>query len=73
MNTCREHQEEEDKRLEKIVHDAIDGKMRTRKRQTGLGFEDSDSESDDDTRARRLRPKKRKVEGDTLEAMRECF
>lgn len=61
----REHQEEEDVRMEKMAVDATTGKMRQKRRQGGLGLDDSDDsdneEDDKDARARRKMAKKRKV------------
>lgn len=68
----REHQEEDDKVVEKVVQDAVQGKMRTKKRDRGIGFEDDESESEDENKVRRAKlPKKRRIEGDTLDAYRE--
>ncbi|KIJ70449.1 hypothetical protein HYDPIDRAFT_78205 [Hydnomerulius pinastri MD-312] len=67
----REHEEEDDQRLEKLHQDAIEGKFRMKRRDRGVGFED-DSDDDDDDEARRIRQrmyKKRKIEGDDLEAL----
>ena len=73
---CREQQNEDDERLEKEVHDVVAGKRRTRRRRGGagglLGSDASDDESSDDEDARALRrrfAKKRRVEGDTLDAL----
>ncbi|KAF9224303.1 hypothetical protein BS17DRAFT_779610 [Gyrodon lividus] len=67
----REHEEEDDQQLEKLHQNAIEGKFRMKRRDRGVGFED-DSDEDDDDEARRIRQrmyKKRKVEGDDLEAL----
>ncbi|KAG1753709.1 MRC1-like domain-containing protein [Suillus paluster] len=66
----REHEEEDDKKLEKLHHDAVEGKLRMKRRDRGIGFdEDSDDEDEDENnrRIRRSMNKKRKVDGDTLE------
>lgn len=70
----REQQNEDDERLEKEVHDVVAGKRRTRRRRGAgglLGSDVSDDESsDDEARALRRRlAKKRRVEGDTLDAL----
>jgi mediator of replication checkpoint protein 1 len=72
----REQQNEDDERLEKEVNDVVAGKRRTRRRRGGagglLGSDASDDESSDDEEARALRrrlAKKRRVEGDTLDAL----
>ncbi|KAG8218354.1 hypothetical protein J3R82DRAFT_3973 [Butyriboletus roseoflavus] len=67
----REHEEEDDQRLQKLHQDAIEGKYRMKRRDRGVGF-DEDSDEDDDDDARRIRQrihKKRKIEGDSLEAL----
>ncbi|KAF8558978.1 hypothetical protein OG21DRAFT_1480851 [Imleria badia] len=68
----REHEEEDDERLQKLHQDAVEGKFRMkRSRDRGVGFEDESDEDDDDD-ARRIRQrihKKRKIEGDSLEAL----
>ncbi|KAI0069203.1 hypothetical protein BV25DRAFT_115477 [Artomyces pyxidatus] len=69
MEKHQEHQEEDDARLEKIARDAIEGKLRT-KRRSGVGLGDSDSEDDEDEHAREQRrrmAKKRKIHDDELE------
>lgn len=75
INTkCREHQTADDARLEKEVQDVVAGKKRTRRRGGAgglLGSDDSD-EDEDDEEARALRQrlaKKRRVAGDTLDAL----
>ncbi|KAH0839632.1 hypothetical protein J3R83DRAFT_548 [Lanmaoa asiatica] len=67
----REHEEEDDQLLQKLHQDATEGKLRIKRRDRGVGFED-DSDEDDDDDARRIRQrihKKRKIEGDSLEAL----
>jgi hypothetical protein len=72
---CREQQNEDDERLEKEVNEVVAGKRRTRRRRGGagglLGSDVSgDESSDDEARALRQRlAKKRRVEGDTLDAL----
>jgi MRC1-like domain len=70
----REHQTEDDARLEKEVQDVVAGKRRTRRRGGAgglLGSDESDEEEDDEeARALRRRlAKKRRVAGDTLDAL----
>ncbi|KAG1820532.1 MRC1-like domain-containing protein [Suillus subaureus] len=66
----REHEDEDDKKLEKLHQDAIDGKFRMKRRDRGIGFEedsDDDEEDENNRRIRRGMNKKRKIDGDTLE------
>ncbi|KAG1874779.1 MRC1-like domain-containing protein, partial [Suillus subalutaceus] len=66
----REHEEEDDKKLEKLHQDAIDGKFRMKRRDRGIGFEEDSDDDDEDENNRRIRRgmnKKRKIDGDTLE------
>ncbi|KAI0260518.1 hypothetical protein BC834DRAFT_973382 [Gloeopeniophorella convolvens] len=69
------HQEQEeaaDARLERAVQDVVAGKRRTRARTGGLLGSDgsSDDDDDEDARARRARvAKRRRVAGDTLDAL----
>ncbi|KAL6309572.1 MRC1-like domain-containing protein [Sparassis latifolia] len=71
LEKVREHQQEDDRALEKVHMDAIEGKYRTKRRDRGVGFDGSDS--DDDDEARRLRrntiSKKRKIDRDSLEEL----
>lgn len=63
--------EEDDERLQKLHQDAIEGKFRMKRRDRGIAIE-YDSEEDEDDNARRIRKrmyKKRKIEGDSLEAL----
>lgn len=67
----REHQEADDAAIEKLHMDAIEGKLRKKKR-GGLGIDDDsedDDEDDDDKRRRRQMAKKRRIDGDNLEAL----
>ena len=68
----REHAQEDDAELEKLHKNAIAGKLRHKRRDRGLGFEDSDSDVDEEDEAKRIRRrmyKKRKIEGDSLDAL----
>ncbi|KAG9317178.1 hypothetical protein JVU11DRAFT_1371 [Chiua virens] len=66
----REHEEQDDERLQKLHQDAIEGKLRMKRRGLGVDLEDnSDEDEDDDHRIRQRIYKKRKIEGDTLEAL----
>jgi len=67
----REHQEEDDRALEKYHRDAAEGKHRVKRRGRGLDMDDSDDEDEDEeaSRIRRQLRKKRKIEGDNLEAL----
>lgn len=70
VEKAREHEEQDDAKIAKVVHDVVQGRMRTKRRNRGLGMEDSDSEEEDEE-ARMLRRKsmnkKRRIEGDKLE------
>ncbi|KAG0699868.1 MRC1-like domain-containing protein [Suillus ampliporus] len=66
----REHEEEDDKKLEKLHQDAVVGKLRMKRRDRGIGFDDDSDDEDEDENNRRIRRgmnKKRKIDGDTLE------
>ena len=71
--SCREHQTEDDARLEKEVQDVVAGKRRSRRRGGAgglLGSDESDEEDDEEARVLRRRlAKKRRVAGDTLDAL----
>ena len=58
--------------MQKYHQAAIEGKYRIKRRGGGFAMEDSDSDEDEDDEARRARRrmyKKRRIEGDTLEAL----
>ncbi|KAH7931349.1 hypothetical protein BV22DRAFT_1053282 [Leucogyrophana mollusca] len=68
----REHEEEDDRKIEKLHQDAVEGKMRMKRRDRGVGFDDDSGDEDEDERNRRIRNnmyKKRKIDGDNLEAL----
>ncbi|THH18016.1 hypothetical protein EW146_g2906, partial [Bondarzewia mesenterica] len=70
LEKVKEHQEEDDAKLEKLHRDAVEGRLRVKRRGRGIDLEDSESEEEDyDARMARLRMKKRKIDGDTLEAL----
>jgi mediator of replication checkpoint protein 1 len=74
LHVYREQLGQDDQELEKIHRDAVDGKLRTKRRNRGIGLDDSDDDDDDDF-ARSIRSrirKKRKIEGDNLEALGIC-
>lgn len=55
--------------------DAVEGKLRVKKR-GGLGIDDDSEEDDDDEedkRRRRQMAKRRRIEGDSLDALSKCF
>lgn len=60
--------------MQKLHTDAVQGKLRAKRRDRGVGF-DSDEDEDEDEDARHLRNKinrkKRKIDGDTLEELGE--
>lgn len=67
----REHEAEDDQRLEKLHQEVVEGKYRKKRLGRGVNL-DEDSEDEDDDENRRIRqrlPKKRKIEGDDLEAL----
>ncbi|KAI0312474.1 MRC1-like domain-containing protein [Amylostereum chailletii] len=68
LEKVQEHQAEDDAAMEKIARDAVEGKLRSKRRGHGVGM-DGDSSDEDDDYARELRrqQKKRKIDGDNLE------
>ncbi|KAF7978296.1 hypothetical protein HWV62_887 [Athelia sp. TMB] len=71
LEKAKEHLAEDDAVNEKLHMDAIGGKLRIKKR-GGLGIDDDsedDDENDDDKKRRRQMAKKRKIDGDNLEAL----
>ncbi|KAI6165006.1 hypothetical protein EDD17DRAFT_1506348 [Pisolithus thermaeus] len=67
----REHEAEDDQKLEKFHQEVVEGKYRKKRLGRGVNL-DEDSEDDDDDGDRRIRQrlsKKRKIEGDDLEAL----
>ncbi|KAI6105443.1 hypothetical protein F5141DRAFT_1064629 [Pisolithus sp. B1] len=67
----REHEAEDDQRLEKFHQEVVEGKYRKKRLGRGVNL-DEDSEDEDDDGDRRIRQrlsKKRKIEGDDLEAL----
>lgn len=66
---CSEHQEEDDRNLEKVHVDATKGVYRTRRRDRGVGFEDDDS---DDDEVRRPRPKRVRIDNGDIVALGRC-
>lgn len=70
----REHQEIDDRNLEKLHKDAVEGKLRVKRRNRGVGMDSSDDEDEDEEdRLRRIREKmhskKRRIDGDNLEEL----
>jgi len=62
--------------VEKLHQDAVQGKLRTKRRDRGIGFdEDSDNDEEDEhnRRIRRGMNKKRKIDGDTLEDLGKWY
>ncbi|KAI9063152.1 hypothetical protein FKP32DRAFT_1758266 [Trametes sanguinea] len=68
LEKVREHQEEDDKALEKVHLAAVQGELRARRRNRGLDLNDSDSESDDG-HAVRPKAKKRRLKNDSIDAL----
>ena len=72
----REHREQDDLQNERIHRDAVEGKLRLKRRNRGLDLDDSEEEDeDDDERASRIRRrmhKRRRIDGDDLEALGWC-
>lgn len=73
LEKVQEHRALDDATDEKIARDAAEGKMRVKRRNQGLDFEDDESDEDDwEARNARARvAKKRRIEGDTLDAIGE--
>lgn len=67
----REHEAEDDQKLEKFHQEVVEGKYRKKRLGRGVNLdEDSDDEEDDgDRRIRQRMNKKRKIDGDDLEAL----
>lgn len=68
----REHVDEDDRSLEKLHRDAAEGKLRMKRRDRGVGFEDESDDGEDEELSRNIRRgmyKKRKIDGDDLEAL----
>lgn len=66
----REHEAADDAELLKLHQNAAAGKLRGKRRDRGIGLGESDSE--DEYRARpKIYAKKRKIDGDELEALGE--
>ncbi|KAI6047042.1 MRC1-like domain-containing protein [Pisolithus marmoratus] len=67
----REHEAEDDQKLEKFHQEVVEGKYRKKRLGRGVNMdEDSDDEEDDgDRRIRQRMNKKRKIDGDDLEAL----
>ena len=63
-----EHQELDDKALEKVHMDAATGKYRIKRRDRGVGFDDSDSEDEEEARRIRARSKKPRLNNDSIAA-----
>lgn len=67
----REHEAEDDQRREKFHQEVVEGKYRKKRLGRGLNL-DEDSDDEDDEADRRIRQrvnKKRKIDGDNLEAL----
>lgn len=74
--SSREHLADDDQQLEKLHRDAIEGKLRTKRKQRGVGLSDDSEEDEDDEHDRAIRrklAKKRRIEGDSLDALGRCF
>lgn len=71
LEKVQEHRALDDAMDEKIARDAAEGKLRVKRRNNLLDFEDDESDDDDydARRARERMAKKRRIEGDTLEAI----
>ena len=70
----REHRAIDDAADEKLARDAAEGKMRAKRRTRGIDFDSEESDEEDpDMKRRRLKlHKKRKIDGDTLDALGTC-
>lgn len=70
----REHQAVDDAALEKLHQDAVDGKLRGKRRDRGIRFDDSSDTDTDDAdvgRPHKQLAKKRRLDSDALEACGE--
>ncbi|KAL4082002.1 hypothetical protein V8B97DRAFT_1879878 [Scleroderma yunnanense] len=68
----REHEAEDDQRLEKFHQEVIEGKHRKKRSGRGVNLDDDSDENGDDDENRLIRRrmnKKRKIDGDDLEAL----
>ncbi|KAG6831871.1 hypothetical protein H0H92_006988 [Tricholoma furcatifolium] len=65
----QEHEQKDDEELEKLHQAAVQGELRKKRRNRGLGMDDSDDDSEDDYHNRRIRQgmyKKQKIERDDI-------
>ena len=72
----REHRALDDAADEKIARDAAEGKMRIKRRNNGVDLDSDEDEDEEDPDARRRRQKmnkKRRIDGDSLDALGTCF
>ncbi|KAI1796307.1 hypothetical protein LXA43DRAFT_1090374 [Ganoderma leucocontextum] len=66
LEKVREHQQEDDRNLQKVHVDAIKGAYRIRRRDRGVGFEEDDSDEED---VRRPRSKRVRIDNDNIAAL----
>ncbi|KAI0347403.1 hypothetical protein BDW22DRAFT_524268 [Trametopsis cervina] len=71
LEKVQEHRAIDDAAEEKIARDAAEGKLRIKRRNNLLDFDDDESDDEDweAKRARERMAKKRRIDGDTLEAI----
>ncbi|PFH52595.1 hypothetical protein AMATHDRAFT_1995 [Amanita thiersii Skay4041] len=67
-----EHEKDDDEELEKLHQAAVQGELRRKRRNHGIGLDDSDDESDEDERNRRIRhrmAKRQRIDRDNIKAL----
>ncbi|KAG6877843.1 hypothetical protein C0993_003216 [Termitomyces sp. T159_Od127] len=74
MEKFQEHEKEDDESLQKLHEAAVQGELRQKRKNRGLGVEDSDDESDEDERNRRIRRqmhKKQRIDRSNIKELGE--
>jgi mediator of replication checkpoint protein 1 len=72
----REHADQDDREIQKLHQAAIQGDLRKKKRNHGVGLDDSDDDSDDEEKNRRIRRgmnKKPKIDRDNIRDLGQCY
>jgi mediator of replication checkpoint protein 1 len=72
----REHADQDDREIEKLHQAAIQGDLRKKKRNHGVGLDESDDNSDDEEKNRRIRRgmnKKPKIDRDNIRDLGQCY
>lgn len=71
----REQADQDDREIEKLHQAAVQGDLRKKKRNHGVGMDDSDDNSDDDEKNRRIRRgmhKKPRVDRNNIKDLGRC-